>query len=756
MQIPVINQGPVRSKYIPLRGGINEAETFDLMGPGELISCVNYETEVGPYPGYKSVGGYEVFDGKVATPSSVAAPVFIDEGNDKRTALLLSSDNGITDSSRLQKVITNSGVTLSTERNKFFSRSFKVFDSSLSVPSFAALADKDFCFDFWIFKRQRDWAQPVFKQQGTIEVSVDSNNLLQVTVNGLTLNYTLTSSAALTNNAWIHVAIVKYGTSLTLYLQGVSNDTDTVNENLGYVAANPLVIGGADTEYYLSQFRLSTETPRFVKAFVTPSISYTTDGYFYEVFDDTAREVARAAIGLVPGTGTLVGGFTYEGDVYVAKYDPVADFLRFYEATLTSWSEVSQVLGSEVDGDATSKIRSIEYRFEGFNSNQPVIVFTTGTSKAYLFNGTTFTEITSADLPAAVFPVAVGAYDNRLYLGYDGSIFFSAVGDPEDFTAISNAGEILLGDTVTNVTELPGNALLVTTNTFTEVIKSVGGDADWSFQKETISRTIGGAPDTAVNILGDVYWASKHGVVNMQLVDVYSDFHINVVSKKTNNTYKEKYDTLLKAVVEKNKGQYKLYYTDGTCMVFSFNEEKFVRDITFLDYDIPMSFVFSDTLVSDPGEINERAFFGNTASLRLYELDKGTSFNGDVIPTFLQTAFHSFNSLSIWKRFRRTLIDVDAEIGTRFFTKFYYSYGDSLISAGILLNKINDQDRGTPWGTEDWAAFRWGGTIVRSLPIYNMGVGIVLSMAARTSSKYHSPHNIKSLLVDYSVGKRRV
>lgn len=57
----------VRSKTIPLTGGLNEEIANIEMKPGELYSCTNYEEVDGLSYGYRSVTGFERWDGSVSS-----------------------------------------------------------------------------------------------------------------------------------------------------------------------------------------------------------------------------------------------------------------------------------------------------------------------------------------------------------------------------------------------------------------------------------------------------------------------------------------------------------------------------------------------------------------------------------------------------------------------------------------------------------------------------------------------------------------
>lgn len=54
-----------------MTGGLNESVNNLELQPGELIHCLNYMEVDGPYHGYRSFPGYEIFDGSAPAPSAV-------------------------------------------------------------------------------------------------------------------------------------------------------------------------------------------------------------------------------------------------------------------------------------------------------------------------------------------------------------------------------------------------------------------------------------------------------------------------------------------------------------------------------------------------------------------------------------------------------------------------------------------------------------------------------------------------------------
>ena len=84
----------------------------------------------------------------------------------------------------------------------------------------------------------------------------------------------LTSSTALALNVWSHVAVVRSGTAMTMYINGTSVATATSSQNFSYTGTNNIgFANGANSYYYqgyISNFRIVIGTAVYTSAF-TPS-----------------------------------------------------------------------------------------------------------------------------------------------------------------------------------------------------------------------------------------------------------------------------------------------------------------------------------------------------------------------------------------------------------------------------------------------------------------------------------------------------
>jgi hypothetical protein len=284
------------------------------------------------------------------------------------------------------------------------------------------------------------------------------------------------------------------------------------------------------------------------------------------------------------------------------------------------------------------------------------------------------------------------------------------------------------------------------------LIKTVGFNEDsWVLHVETFSSTLGGFPQTMQEILGDVYFASKAGVISLAAAQEFGDFSASTITKKVQDTYATNIDRIVGSVVDRETTQYKLFFSNGNILAFTFNLMKQIKSTTRLQYDVNIAGVFSG-----PGNNgNTRTFFLGANGF-CYEFDKGTSFNGNPVTTKLQTNYYHYRSPRLWTRFRRAQLDVQAQVGLTFRYRPVFTYGDDLLERGTPLSNINTIPAGSNWGEGTWGEFVWGGNAVSSFVFYMSGYGTVLSLFLATADKYRPPHIIQNLLTDYSVGSKRV
>lgn len=211
---------------------------------------------------------------------------------DPYTYLLLHMDgenNGTSfpDSSRFARTMTRSGDTKTVTAQSKFGGASAYFDGTGDYLSNAdagiALGSGDFTIDFWVRpsvtgNRQLFDTQTIggsSLRPNSIAVNLSSTNQVVLINNNASK---IIGASGLSVNTWYHIAIVRNGSTTTVYVNGTSVGTSTtVTTNLSTAS---MVIGMSAPSSagfysgYIDEFRVSIGIARWTANFTAPTAPY--------------------------------------------------------------------------------------------------------------------------------------------------------------------------------------------------------------------------------------------------------------------------------------------------------------------------------------------------------------------------------------------------------------------------------------------------------------------------------------------------
>ena len=216
---------------------------------------------------------------------------------DLHTKLLLHG-NSFIDGSKDKRAITNTGVAVSTAQSKFVDSSF-YFDGSayLTIPGYDFSTD-DFTIDWWEYPTNANAGTRFTNVYCTAYATQAGGLLTHLCTSGLQVylsNKTGGATAADWNvlagktlgnnivNTWTHRAVVRSGSSLMFFKNGLLEYTYDIGTNkIGYSSDRPWGIGNwasdlMTTGYpyigYIDEFRVS-DIARWTESFTPPTEPY--------------------------------------------------------------------------------------------------------------------------------------------------------------------------------------------------------------------------------------------------------------------------------------------------------------------------------------------------------------------------------------------------------------------------------------------------------------------------------------------------
>ncbi|WP_042886294.1 DUF2341 domain-containing protein [Cupriavidus necator] len=224
------------------------------------------------------------------------------------------------DSSRSGRLMTSSTATpvaLSASPAKFGSSGFFGGNTYLNTPDAPELAvsNYDFCVEGWFYPTTVAAGTTVlvskYNASGAAAfriLRVGNQVQGQASTNGSSYTQSIGPAGTLVANTWYHVALVRYGTTLTLYLNGVSVGTATFTAGQQvWGTANPLYFGGEPSTFfftgYLDEWRMVVGSPVYYGAFTPPSAPFADPAFSRRTYSNVLPMYAYTKLPSSPVTG---------------------------------------------------------------------------------------------------------------------------------------------------------------------------------------------------------------------------------------------------------------------------------------------------------------------------------------------------------------------------------------------------------------------------------------------------------------------
>ena len=213
------------------------------------------------------------------------------DGTNGSTAIVDSSTNNHT-------VNVNGNAQISTTKSKFGGSSmyFNGSGDYLTIPNNSSFdfGYGDFTIEFWMNPTYPNstWQAIISRNYNTsygwrLYKIMNSNNFAFYQSGGSHIN---TTNVTLTAGTWYHIAIVRSGTTLTIYVDGVAKGSGYSYTNLSPTADLEIGQGVVTSAYpywgYLDDLRITKGVARYTSNFTPPTASFSTvtpgEKYFYQ------------------------------------------------------------------------------------------------------------------------------------------------------------------------------------------------------------------------------------------------------------------------------------------------------------------------------------------------------------------------------------------------------------------------------------------------------------------------------------------
>lgn len=364
-----------------------------------------------------------------------------------------------------------------------------------------------------------------------------------------------------------------------------------------------------------------------------------------------------------------------------------------------------------------------------------------GQNRAFEFDGTVFVPIKSG--MAVDKPTHIAVHKQHLFLSFGASLQFSALGLPYQWTPLLGAGELAVSAPITNLLVLPGDqssgALAVYTRNDTNVL--YGTDSS-SFSLSTFNTGTGAIAYTAQN-MDQAYVLDDRGIMSLGTSLNFGNFLPASLTMNIRPFIQQRLTNVKASLVDRIKGQYRVFFGDKTGVYLTVLNGKLLGSM-------PVQFDHA-VLCTAEGEATSGeavSFFGSDDGF-VYQLDRGTSFDGEEIFASLSLVYNAIRSPRILKRYRKASVELTGDSYASIAFGYDLGYRTTALTQPVDVDYSNDL-RASYWDDMTWDNFVWDGSDLSPTEVQVEGTAENIAIRIASVSALFQPFTVNSIIVHYT------
>lgn len=681
------NLSKPKHDYVPFRGGYDTETRPWNVSPGKLRETQNYEIGINNQ-GYKDIQGYESFSGQ-PHPS------------DAQYAILSVTITG----------------------------SFSVGDTITQLVSGAT---------------------------GVVVSVVTSGSPDELIITKITGVFNATNDlqvAAVTEGTALSLARISGASTTKLHAQYLNLAADEYRSDISAITGSGDILGVYMLDDIWYAFRnnaggtaalLYKETPSGWSAVALGrELSFTSGGGAYEILEgDTITGATSTETAIVTRVVLEAGSWT-GGDASG----------RLIFATQSGAFQAENLdVGANLDvatiaGDSSAITLSPSGRYEmirenfGGEAGAVKIYGCDGVNRSFEFDGTTFVPINTG--MTIDKPIHIIKHKNHLFLAFDGSAQHSSPSSPFIFSPIFGAAELATGDTITGFMTEPGtegSATLGIYNRNTVHMLYGTSSLDWNLVR---FRDELGAFAYTLQQFGQTMYLDDRGLTTFRTVLAHGNFQQATVSRHIQRYLNTKRTLAQASCIARDKNQYRLFFSDKTALYVTTEGSKVIG---------LMPVVFNDEVTTiaslEKNDGTEVIMFGSSNG-KVYQLEKGTSFDGGNINAFMKLHYNFSNSIEWIKKYLNVTIEAAGDGYAEFSLSSELGYNSTDISQPKAQNEVLSFSSSF-WDNGVWDVGVWDGVSLKPSRFKLEGSSENISLIIRKNSDYFAPMNLTGAMFRYT------
>lgn len=380
-----------------------------------------------------------------------------------------------------------------------------------------------------------------------------------------------------------------------------------------------------------------------------------------------------------------------------------------------------------------------------------------GVNQAFEFDGTVFVPITTGMSPDA--PSHIAAHKNQLFLSFVGSVQNSSLGAPYQWSPVTGASEIAMGDTVTGFMVQPGGATEGALAIFTKGNISILYGSSVSDWKLIPFNQQAGAIAGTIQRIGTTMMLGYLGITNLTTTQAYGNFASATLSKRVQTFLQDKHGLASGSCIVRNKTQYRVFFSDGSALFVTLDNGQ--SSITPSPGQAPIApgqvLGIMPQLFPDPvkcicsaqlADGTEVIYFGSTNGY-VFQMEKGTSFDGANIEAYLYLVFNPSGNARVLKQYRHAVFEVSGNAYAEFNASYQLGYNTTNIDQPGNVTLVQGFSP-VFWDSFTWDQFQWDGVALTPSELDMTGSAENMGVVILSNSDYFASSTLSGVTFHYT------
>lgn len=395
----------------------------------------------------------------------------------------------------------------------------------------------------------------------------------------------------------------------------------------------------------------------------------------------------------------------------------------------------------------------------------------TGTRKTILVDGVNYPAFYDHDAKTVTFETAPGVGEEDLlgagsvevfkqaaFYGNKHFLVYTAPSTLDGFMTAAGAGVINVGDNIVGLKTFRDQLIVFCDRKILRVTGSSAAD----YQISPITEDIGCSDGFTIQEFGgDIIYLAPDGIRLLSATDRIGDFGLDVASNpisKEANVFMGNSSTFC-SMVQKEKAQYRVFgYSSIREPVFSQGlavVKKVDQGAQGLEWAELKGFKANVAVGHSHPSALERFYFAGSDGY-VYEMDSGTSFDGDTIESIFETPFHPISDPQTRKTLYRvnSYIDPTGPFEVSLNVKYDYNKFDNINTITPPTQTISSSGEVSLYGVAVYGVNKYGGNINKVYRTTTRGSGYSFSLRL-TDNSSTSQYTLDTIVVEFAEWDRK-